>query len=208
MRLLFSSVASFISSLIIDRLIKPSIVARYLNDRGTLAEERWKALEWSAPVNETDQCWWLVILVKICCVVLVESSVRLSLSPTTTLPLTHMSSSEYCFVIVAQVNAREADKTKAPTLIPRSVGLLRVELTENQVASTAKLSREFEKRSADNSTACDVLHNHQHLWASVGGPQVESLFRPGIADIEQAKECCDMLQQMRERDDPDAIIDH
>ena len=78
MRLLFSSVASFISSLIIDRLIKPSILARYLNDRGTLADERWKALEWKRPLNETAQCWWLVILVKLCCVELVESSQAVS----------------------------------------------------------------------------------------------------------------------------------
>ena len=28
-------------------------LAWYLNDRGTLADERWKALKWSRPVNET-----------------------------------------------------------------------------------------------------------------------------------------------------------
>ena len=105
------------------------------------------------------------------------------------------------------MNNTEEDKTKAPTLLSRSVGLLRVELTESQVASTAKLRREFEKRSDDNSAACDVLHNNQHLWASVGGPQVESLFRPSVEDIEQAKECCDTLQKMAEGDDPDAIAD-
>ena len=119
-----------------------------------------------------------------------------------------MFSSGYCFVIVAQVNAKEADKTKAPTLISRSVGLLRIELAESQVATIEKLRKEFEKRSEDNSTACNVLHNHQHLWASVGEPQVESLFRPSIADIERARECCDELRQMTERDDPDAIADH
>ena len=118
-----------------------------------------------------------------------------------------MFSSGSCFVIVAQANATEADKTKAPTLISRSIGLLRVELIENQVASTAKLRKEFEKRSDDNSAACDVLHNHQHLWASVGGPQVESLFRPGAFDLERAKECCSTLQKMSEGDDPDAIAD-
>ena len=74
MHLLFSSVAYSTSTLIIDRLIKPSILARYLNDRGTLADERWKTLEWSEPLNETAQCWWLVILVKLCCIVLVASS--------------------------------------------------------------------------------------------------------------------------------------
>ena len=39
--------------------------ARYLNDRGTLAEERWKALKWRKPEDETTQCWWLVLTVKL-----------------------------------------------------------------------------------------------------------------------------------------------
>ena len=40
-------------------------LAEYLNDRGTLADERWKALKWSRPVNETLPCWWLVVLDKL-----------------------------------------------------------------------------------------------------------------------------------------------
>ena len=99
------------------------------------------------------------------------------------------------------MNPTEADKSKAPSLLSRSVGLLRVELSESQIASTAKLRKEFEKRNEDNSTACDVLHNHQHLWASVGGPQVESLFRPSVAGLEKAKQCSDTLEKMAEGDD-------
>ena len=99
------------------------------------------------------------------------------------------------------MNPTEADKSKAPSLLSRSVGLLRVELSESQIASTVKLRKEFEKRNEDNSTACDVLHNHQHLWASVGGPQVESLFRPSVAGLEKAKQCSDTLEKMAEGDD-------
>ena len=110
-------------------------------------------------------------------------------------------------IFAAEVNATEADKTKEPSLISRSVAVLKLELAESQIASTAKLRKEFQKRSDDNSMACDVLHNHQHLWASVGGPLVESLFRPSAGDIEQAKQCCDTLQKMTEGDDPDAISD-
>ena len=105
------------------------------------------------------------------------------------------------------MNAEEADKTNAPTLISMPVGLLMCELPESQVASTTKLCREFEKRSDDNSDACDVLHNHQHLWASVGGPQVESLFRPSVEDIGQAKKCCDTLQKMAEENKLGTITD-
>ena len=99
------------------------------------------------------------------------------------------------------MNPTEPDRTKAPSLLSRSVGLLRVEISESQIASTAKLRKEFEKRNEDNSTACDVLHNHQHLWASVGGPQVDSLFRPSVAGLEKAKQCSDTLEKMAEGDD-------
>ena len=99
------------------------------------------------------------------------------------------------------MNPIEPDKTKAPSLLSRSVGLLRVEISESQIASTARLRKEFEKRNEDNSVACDVLHNHQHLWASVGGPQVESLFRPSAANLEKAKQCSDTLEKMAVGDD-------
>ena len=78
---------------------------------------------------------------------------------------------------------------------------MRVEISESQIASTAKLRKEFEKRNEDNSVACDVLHNHQHVWASVGGPQVESLFRPSVANLEKAKQCSETLEQMAEGDE-------
>ena len=99
------------------------------------------------------------------------------------------------------MNPIEPDKTKAPSLLSRSVGLLRVEISESQIASTARLRKEFEKRNEDNSVACDVLHNHQHLWASVGGPQVESLFRPSAVNLEKATQCSETLEQMAEGDE-------
>ena len=99
------------------------------------------------------------------------------------------------------MNPTEPDKTKAPSLLSRSIGLLRVEISESQIASTAKLRKEFEKRNEDNSVACDVLHNHQHLWASVGGPQVDSLFCPSVANLEKAKQCSETLEQMAEGDE-------
>ena len=108
---------------------------------------------------------------------------------------------------VAEVNANEEDRTQAPSLLSRSLGLIRLELSNSQIASAAKLRHEFQKRSNDNSTACDILHNHLHVWASVGGPAAESLFRPSAMDVERAKECCDALHQMAEGDDPDELSD-
>ena len=59
------SLFSFGVSTLVFRLgicrLAPPCVLWYLNDRGTLADERWKALTWSRPANETAQCWWLVI---------------------------------------------------------------------------------------------------------------------------------------------------
>ena len=108
---------------------------------------------------------------------------------------------------VAKVNPKEEDRTKAPSLLSRSVGLLKLEVSDSQIASTSKLRNEFQKRSNDNSTACDVLYNHQDVWASVGGPPAESLFRPSEVDIKLAKECCTTLQKLSEGDDPDGLSD-
>ena len=49
--------------------LRMDVCARYLNNRGTLAEERWKALKWTRPEDETTQCWWLVFTVKLAHVV-------------------------------------------------------------------------------------------------------------------------------------------
>ena len=35
-------------------------VADFREDMGTLEQRRWDKLEWSAPVDETTPCWWLV----------------------------------------------------------------------------------------------------------------------------------------------------
>ena len=36
-------------------------LVHYLSEPGTLAEERWKALDWSKPERDTIPCWWLVL---------------------------------------------------------------------------------------------------------------------------------------------------
>ena len=105
------------------------------------------------------------------------------------------------------MNPKEEDQTKAPSLLSRSVGLLRLELSNSQIASTEKLRKEFITRSEENSKACNILHNHQHVWASVDGPPVEALFRPSLRDIEQAKQCGETLQKMSEADDADELAD-
>ena len=103
------------------------------------------------------------------------------------------------------VNPQEPDKKKPPSLLNRSLALVRIELSQNKVASTSKLRREFEKRTENNSTAVNILHNNQHLWLSVDGPPPDELFRPSAANIEKSKQCSDTLQRMCAVDDRDGL---
>ena len=103
------------------------------------------------------------------------------------------------------MNSTETDKTKPPSLLARLLALVNLELAATRVASTSKLRQTFEKRSEDNATACGILHNNQHLWASVGGPSPDALFRPSAASMEKARDCCQTLLRMKEIDDSDGL---
>ena len=103
------------------------------------------------------------------------------------------------------MNPQELDRKKPPSLLARSLALVRIELSQNKVASTSKLRREFEKRSENNSTAVNILHNNQHLWLSVGGPQPDDLFRPSAANLNKARQACETLQKMKDQDDRDGL---
>ena len=87
----------------------------------------------------------------------------------------------------------------------RSLALVKIELSQNKVASTSKLRREFEKRAAANAEATTILHNNHHLWKSVGGPWPDDLFRPSPSDLEKAQQCCEVLEHMTEVDDRDGL---
>ena len=84
-------------------------LAQYLNEPGTLEEERWETLHWEEPEKETIPCWWIV-------------------------------------------NKGDPDKKKPPSLLARSLALVRVELSHNRVASTSKLRKEHDRREDNNST--------------------------------------------------------
>ena len=75
------------------------------------------------------------------------------------------------------------------------------------MATTAKLRHEFEQRANENADAVSVLHNHQHLWRSVGGPEPDALFRPSTDDIENASRCCETLCSMAKADDRDGLAE-
>ena len=101
------------------------------------------------------------------------------------------------------VNKDDPDKKKPPTLLARSIALVRIELCHNRVALTSKLRKEHDRREANNSTAVDILRKNQGLWDSVGGPPPEELKRPSGANMERAQECSDALQHMYAVDDRD-----
>ena len=98
--------------------------------------------------------------------------------------------------IRALVNAAEMDKSKAPSLLSRSLACLRLELQASRCATSSKLRKEWSNRSETNSRAADILHGNQHLWKHVGGPNPDTLFSPTEFEIRQAKRAADMLQRM------------
>ena len=70
-----------------------------------------------------------------------------------------------------------------------------------------QLRKEFEKRSEDNAAACHILHNNENLWKHVGGPDVETLFRPSEEALAKVRECCEDVQSIKARDDRDGMTD-
>ena len=52
----------------------------------------------------------------------------------------------------------------------------------------------WERRSADNSAAVDVLHANAKLWATVHGPSPEDLFRPTAQALAEARRAADDLE--------------
>ena len=80
-----------------------------------------------------------------------------------------------------------------------------MELNASRVATTAKLRHEFETRANENANSVTVLHNNQHVWALVGGPCPNTLFRPCASDLEQAARCCEALGRIAELEDRDGL---
>jgi hypothetical protein len=91
-------------------------------------------------------------------------------------------------------NAAETDRTKPPKLLCRPLVCLRIELAQSRIATSAKLKAEWERRSADNSTAVDVLHANAQLWNIVHGPSPEDLFRPTAQALAEARRAADDLE--------------
>ena len=73
---------------------------------------------------------------------------------------------------------------------------LRLELAQTRLATSTKLRLEWEARSATNSKAVDILHDNQSLWRHVAGPDPTLLFRPSVADLEQARRAAERLEKM------------
>ena len=71
---------------------------------------------------------------------------------------------------------------------------LRIELAQCRVATSAKLKSTWEKRSADNSAAVDVLHANAKIWATMHGPSPEDLFRPTAQALAEARRAADDLE--------------
>ena len=93
-------------------------------------------------------------------------------------------------------NAAEGDRSKAPKLLCRSLACLRIELGQNRIATSAKLKNEWERRSADNSVAADVLHANAQVWKVVKGPAPDELFHPTPQALFEARRAADDLEHI------------
>ena len=86
---------------------------------------------------------------------------------------------------------------------------MRLELKSNRVANSTKLRQTHEKRSEDNAKAVDVLHQNQHLWKHVGGPDPETLFSPSADALERCRGACERLERLRvANEDRDGIDEY
>jgi len=94
------------------------------------------------------------------------------------------------------VNAAEEDRGKAPKLLCRSLACLRIELGQSRIATSAKLKAEWERRSADNAVAADVLHANAQVWKTVQGPAPDELFRPTPQALLEARRAADDLEHV------------
>ena len=70
-----------------------------------------------------------------------------------------------------------------------------------------QLRREVEQRKADNATARSILEKHSSLWAQVGGMTPQRLLKPTLADIEEARRCCEDIQEIKAHDDRHGLSD-
>ena len=93
-------------------------------------------------------------------------------------------------------NAAEEDRSKPVKLLCRPLACLRIELAQSRIATGAKLKAEWERRSANNSVAVDILHGNEQIWRSVQGPATGELFRPTPAALSDARRAADDLEHI------------
>lgn len=93
-------------------------------------------------------------------------------------------------------NAADPDRDQQIKLVCRSLAVLRLELHASRCATSAKLRQEWERRAENNACAVDVLHNNQHLWRHVGGPDPDTFLRPSDADLAEMRTVGEALRQM------------
>ena len=93
-------------------------------------------------------------------------------------------------------NAAEKDRCKTAKLLCRPLACLRIELAQSRIATGAKLKAEWERRSADNAVAVDVLHDNAQIWKVAQGPAPDDLFRPTPSALAEAWRAADDLEHI------------
>ena len=121
-------------------------MAELRDDPGTLAEERWKSLDWAMPAFETDLCWWIMTAVEEIAHLLGVCLGSARPTDLVTTPILFFNAR----LSIAR-NAAEEDKTKPHSFLCRPVACLRLELNQTRCATSVRLRQTYEKRAEDPS---------------------------------------------------------
>ena len=96
-------------------------------------------------------------------------------------------------------NASTNDTSQQPKFVARSLVTMKIQLSHQRIATTAKLKQEYETRLQRNEEACSVLSSNWQLWVqTVHGPCPDSLLRPTETLLTQARAAGEVLGRLAE----------
>ena len=104
-------------------------------------------------------------------------------------------------------NHGEEDKTQEVKLVCRSLAVMRMELHQSRLATSAKLRAEWDKRLERNAVAVDVLNSNRSLWLAAGGPEPESMANPTEILVDQCQKTVVVLGNMLQKHGAQGGID-
>ena len=104
-------------------------------------------------------------------------------------------------------NYGEEDKTQEVKLVCRCLAVMRMELHQARMATSAKLRVEWDRRLEKNAAAVDVLNSNRQLWCAAGGPEPEALTNPTEILVDHCQKTVMVLESMLQKHGPQGGLD-